>query len=163
MPELPERTALHRLYDAKESEGLPPFLRQLYPQFLRYWQYLGTGTHSCRWGDSGYAYVPAEDEDAPLNYELKVRWPRDQYEATKTRTALYRLRDGSGRLLYVGISSSPLRRWPEHAADKSWWPEVSQFSVEWCGSREQALAAEAVAIQTEQPAYNVHHNGATVT
>ncbi|GFE20075.1 GIY-YIG nuclease family protein [Streptomyces nigrescens] len=158
-----ERPALHHLYGAKQSEDAPPFLRQLYPQFLRYWQYLGTGARHCPLGDSGYFYVPSEFPDAPFTYELEIRWPRDTCEVSPARTAVYRLRDQTGRLLYVGISDDPLRRWPEHAKDKPWWPEVANFSTEWLASRPEALAAEASAIKLEKPLYNVVHNSPVLT
>jgi predicted GIY-YIG superfamily endonuclease len=31
------------------------------------------------------------------------------------RTALYRLRDADGRLLYIGIAKDPERRWKHHS------------------------------------------------
>lgn len=74
------------------------------------------------------------------------------------RTALYRLRDDAGQLLYIGISEDPLRRWPEHAKGKAWWPKVVDLSLEWFGSRTEAFAMEAAAIRSEQPLHNVVHN-----
>jgi predicted GIY-YIG superfamily endonuclease len=74
------------------------------------------------------------------------------------RTALYRLRNASGELLYVGISAKPPQRWGQHAAEKEWWPEVAGLSLEWFDSRAEALAMEAHAIRTERPIHNVQHN-----
>ncbi|MFD5579017.1 GIY-YIG nuclease family protein [Streptomyces pseudogriseolus] len=74
------------------------------------------------------------------------------------RTALYRLRDGDGALLYVGISSKPPQRWGQHAADKEWWLDVATLSMEWFESRTDALEAEAEAIRAEQPRHNIQHN-----
>ncbi|WP_381801088.1 GIY-YIG nuclease family protein [Streptomyces niveus] len=158
MPELPERTELHRLYGARRSEGIPPFLRQLYPQFLHYWQLLGTGAPECPLARSGYSYAPAEDPEAFLNYELEIHWPEDLHEESASRTALYRLRTSAGLLLYVGISDDPLRRWPEHAKDKPWFSIVANFATEWFESREAALDAERSAIRSERPLHNVLHN-----
>ncbi|MEU3665778.1 GIY-YIG nuclease family protein [Streptomyces virginiae] len=155
----PERKSLHALYDFDEQEGIPAYLRELYPQFIRCWDYMGTGG-SCRADAPGYYYVPAGDPDAFMDYELKVRRPVVRNEEPGTRTALYRLRNDRCRLLYVGISDAPLRRWPEHAKDKEWWPEVADFSLEWFESRGAALAAEAAAIRAEAPKYNVTHNSA---
>ncbi|MEH0552554.1 GIY-YIG nuclease family protein [Streptomyces sp. B21-101] len=154
-----QRTALEDLYGGIENGDIPPFLSQLYPQFLRYWQYLGTGSEKCRWEGLGYFYVPAECEDAPLNYEIRVQRPTVRHVVPNVRTALYRLRTERGHLLYVGISSDPLRRWPEHAAEKSWWSDVASLSIQWFESRPAALEAEASAIRTEQPIHNVVHNG----
>jgi predicted GIY-YIG superfamily endonuclease len=157
-----ESITLEDLYNLDPVGGIPPYLEQLYPQFLRYWQYLGTGVKGCRWEGPGYIYIPAEDVDAPLNYELQIQRPEVRHEIPGVRTALYRLRDATGRLLYIGISSDPLRRWPEHAADKPWWADVSDLSMQWFESRPAALAAEARAIRDERPLHNVVHNGDVV-
>jgi predicted GIY-YIG superfamily endonuclease len=80
-------------------------------------------------------------------------------EAADARpTALYRLRDNQGDLLYVGISSAPPQRWAKHAIDKKWWPEVADLSLEWFDTRTKALDAEARAIKVEQPRHNIQHN-----
>lgn len=157
-----ERSALHRMYDTTSTEGVPPFLRELYPQFIGFRDYLGTGTtHRCHFDGPGYSYVPAEDPDTPLNYALEVRWTPPLAETSSTQTALYRLRDRVGALLYVGISEDPLRRWPQHAAEKAWWPEVAHFSLEWLPSRGEALLAEKKAIRAERPIHNIVHNQRT--
>ncbi|MFD5566618.1 GIY-YIG nuclease family protein [Streptomyces cadmiisoli] len=155
----PEQSELEDLYKINPAGDMPPYLKRLYPQFLRYWQYLGTGTSCRRWDDPGYAYLPAEDPDCPLNYEFKVVLPTVEPETPPdVRTALYRMRNSDGRLLYIGISANPLRRWPQHAADKPWWPDVSDLSMQWFENRSAALAAEARAIRTERPLHNVVHN-----
>lgn len=75
------------------------------------------------------------------------------------RTALYRLYDAEDRLLYIGITDSPRRRWAQHAAKQAdaWWPDVARKSVEWFASRTDAEAAEMRAIEQEGPPYNSHH------
>ncbi|MFF7411623.1 GntR family transcriptional regulator [Streptomyces lydicus] len=75
------------------------------------------------------------------------------------RTALYRLYDADGHLLYVGISSNPKRRWWAHAAQHAatWWPQVATRTVEWLDTRELAAAAERHAIKVESPAHNFAH------
>jgi predicted GIY-YIG superfamily endonuclease len=70
------------------------------------------------------------------------------------RTALYRLYDADGRLLYVGITSSPSQRWQRHAHGKTWWHLVADKKVEWFLTRERALAAETMASATEHPIYD---------
>ena len=50
-------------------------------------------------------------------------------------TALYRLYDCDGTLMYVGITSNPERRFSEHASDKHWWPHVTRKAVQWYGTR----------------------------
>lgn len=76
-------------------------------------------------------------------------------------TSLYRLRDTSGRLLYVGIAGNPGRRFEQHAGDKPWWGQVASITLEHHPDRGAALDAERHAIQTEAPAYNVIHNRST--
>lgn len=70
-------------------------------------------------------------------------------------TALYRLHATDDRLLYIGITDNLRRRFREHAADKSWWPEVSRRTVAWYASRAAAESAEDAAIKAERPAHNI--------
>jgi predicted GIY-YIG superfamily endonuclease len=71
------------------------------------------------------------------------------------RTALYRLHDGAGVLLYIGITHDPESRWRAHAGTKSWWPEVIRKEVEWHADRLLAETAEVAAIRAELPVHNV--------
>lgn len=166
MPDSPERTALYRLYSTKAKKGLHPFLRDLYPNTIATQLYLGTAG-SCPNDGPGLFYRPCDwESECVVTLGLDIRWgaprafkrPSVRVEAATCRTALYRLRDSAGRLLYVGIGRDPLRRWPEHAGDKPWWPEVADLSMEWFESRTEALGAEATAIRVERPRHNVIHN-----
>lgn len=69
--------------------------------------------------------------------------------------ALYRFYGDDGHLLYVGITASPSGRFKQHGQDKNWWPEVRGISVEWYDDRPAVLAAEARAINVENPNYNI--------
>lgn len=83
----------------------------------------------------------------------------DQSEAD--RTALYRLYDADGQLLYIGVSNDPDFRWKAHLyeARRDDWPTVAVHrTVEWHKSRALALQAEADAIRAEHPRYNGTHN-----
>jgi hypothetical protein len=71
------------------------------------------------------------------------------------RTALYRLFDTEGRLLYVGITFNPRNRWAGHSQSKSWWKQVVRRDIEWHETRYAAEAAEAAAILAECPLYNI--------
>lgn len=75
----------------------------------------------------------------------------------RARTAVYRLYDQSGVLLYVGISDKPTRRWTQHESGKPWYSEVHTSTVEWHPNREAALWHERRAIRIEGPRYNVEH------
>jgi predicted GIY-YIG superfamily endonuclease len=74
---------------------------------------------------------------------------------TPERTALYRLYDAEDQLLYIGISSSPTRRWRQHERDKGWWPQVAKLVMVWLDSRLDAQSAEGHAIKAEGPLHNV--------
>lgn len=76
-------------------------------------------------------------------------------EPAAKRTALYRLLDGGGQSLYIGITEDPEGRWKGHAATKPWWREVVRKELQWYPSRPLAEAAEVQAIRTERTPYNV--------
>lgn len=70
------------------------------------------------------------------------------------KTALYRLYDANGRLLYVGITDNPKIRFEDHRTYKHWWHMVDDETVEWFDTRRDAALTEAQAILEEKPAYN---------
>lgn len=71
------------------------------------------------------------------------------------RTALYRLYDAEGRLLYIGIARNPDARMRTHRSLKRWWPEVARAEIEWHSDRNGAERAEAACIVAENPLYNI--------
>lgn len=71
------------------------------------------------------------------------------------RTAVYRLYDADGALLYVGITYDLGRRWTQHAKVQRWWDAVCTQKIEWHSCREDAEDAERTAIRTEAPKYNI--------
>ncbi|MFF4448755.1 GIY-YIG nuclease family protein [Streptomyces sp. NPDC001502] len=73
---------------------------------------------------------------------------------TETPTAVYRLYDAAGYLLYVGSSGDPTRRWREHRKEMFWWREVARHERQWYASERLARAAEGEAICWEQARYN---------
>lgn len=81
-------------------------------------------------------------------------------------TAVYRLYDGAGRLLYVGVTYDFVARLRGHAKDKKWWPQVAHRDVIWFDNRLDALYEEARAIRYENPVHNsrpgVHPFGVVV-
>jgi len=76
--------------------------------------------------------------------------------------ALYRFFNHDGQLLYVGITLNLGSRLTKHRDDKPWWAEVARVMVAQFDSREEVLAAEKVAIRTEQPKYNIQYNEAVI-
>ncbi|MEU9310896.1 GIY-YIG nuclease family protein [Streptomyces sp. NPDC048256] len=157
MPETSERTALLDLYTTQERDGLDPFLAELYPHYLPSPRYLGTAG-SCPNGGPGILYGPWDWEaDWCVTLVRVVEWGSPTIPAP---TALYRLFDKTGSLLYVGISLSPAQRWVHHSEHKAWWPQVARIEFDWCASRDEALRIEAEAIRAERPRHNVQHNSA---
>jgi predicted GIY-YIG superfamily endonuclease len=79
--------------------------------------------------------------------------------APSERTALYRLYDAAGHLLYIGITTDQKTRFASHATYKSWWKQVARDDVTWLqGTWQEALATEAAAIRVEKPKFNGKHN-----
>jgi predicted GIY-YIG superfamily endonuclease len=70
-------------------------------------------------------------------------------------TAVYRLYDATGQLLYLGITWNLEARWTSHRQKKHWWPQVVRREVVWCVDRRAALAAEWTAITGEKPLHNI--------
>lgn len=68
---------------------------------------------------------------------------------------VYRAYDAAGRLLYVGCSSDVDTRLKAHATDSSWWPFHARVERVSYLARAEAEAAEAEAIATEYPRWNV--------
>ena len=70
-------------------------------------------------------------------------------------TSLYRAFDADGVLLYVGISSSALRRLGQHAGGPAaWWDRATRVEIEHFPTRTEASDAEQRAIADEAPLFN---------
>jgi predicted GIY-YIG superfamily endonuclease len=69
-------------------------------------------------------------------------------------TTLYRHFDAVDRLLYVGISDGIKKRLAQHERTAWWWPLVKRITLDHFDSREEAAAAEVLAITTERPHCN---------
>ncbi len=70
-------------------------------------------------------------------------------------TAVYRLYDTAGELLYVGIGVKPMDRLDQHRRTKGWWHEVARHEVTWYASRLLAGAEECRAVAFDRPKYNI--------
>lgn len=73
-------------------------------------------------------------------------------------TALYRHFDQAGSLLYVGVSLSWPARTKAHAGRAKWFERVARVDLEYFPTREEALAAERSAIESEGPQFNIIYN-----
>lgn len=72
-------------------------------------------------------------------------------------TFVYEIFDAEDRLLYVGVTQSLKQRLSGHRATKPWWGEVSYVQRTSYDTRAAAIAAEAEAIRSGDPKYNVTH------
>lgn len=71
------------------------------------------------------------------------------------KTELYRHYNGEGLLLYVGISLSAINRFIQHKQISGWANQVTKIEIEVFDTREDALKAETLAINNENPVYNI--------
>lgn len=71
-----------------------------------------------------------------------------------TKTVLYRHRNAASNLLYVGITSNPAGRLSHHKARSPWADDISRIEMEWFDCRDDAAAAERIAVRDEGPLYN---------
>lgn len=69
--------------------------------------------------------------------------------------SLYRHFDADGKLLYVGVSLSSVKRLMEHRSSSHWFPDISTVTIEKFPSREEVLQAERRAILEENPIHNI--------
>lgn len=81
--------------------------------------------------------------------------PSGEAMAKSRRCAVYRLYDGSGRLLYVGKAFNPADRFAFHRT-RIWWDDVDvdRTRIVWYFNERDALDHEDWAIRDEHPVYN---------
>lgn len=73
-------------------------------------------------------------------------------------TAVYRMYDKEGRLLYIGQSVNPATRPMQLADHRAWVTDIARITLDWLPSRQDAIAEEERAIQAENPMHNVVYN-----
>lgn len=78
------------------------------------------------------------------------RWNDARYQGI---TGVYRAYDSQDRLLYVGISKDVLDRLGQHRSS-GWAQYVTNLTIEYFPTRQQALEAESRAIKDEDPVWN---------
>lgn len=81
--------------------------------------------------------------------------PRSADPYAPHTVAVYRFFDARGRLLYVGRSANPKRRFAKHAAEQPWWHEVDRWQVEWFPDGAAAAVEETQRIRRDEPLYNI--------
>lgn len=70
-------------------------------------------------------------------------------------TDLYRHFDKDGKLLYVGVSLSTMKRLSQHKKASHWFNEITSVTIQKYKSRQEALDAERSAIVEENPIHNL--------
>lgn len=70
--------------------------------------------------------------------------------------------DANGEVVYVGMTSTGIRRHREHGRDAVWWKDVAAIRIEHFATREEALRAEAEGIARHKPRFNVLLNPESV-
>ncbi|MFE1785625.1 GIY-YIG nuclease family protein [Streptomyces sp. NPDC059506] len=81
-------------------------------------------------------------------------WPARRAARVNGPTCLYRLHDRDGRLLYVGTTIDPARRYREHSKEKPWWHLVDRTVEQWLPDAAEARRAEGAAVREELPLLN---------
>lgn len=86
---------------------------------------------------------------------MTVVWNKAQRRISKCPTDVYRVFDGRGRLLYVGVSVDVFIRMREHRRYSLWWHQAARATVTTYPDRASARWVESVAIRDESPVFNV--------
>jgi len=72
---------------------------------------------------------------------------------------LYRFFAQDDRLLYVGLTRNPARRFDQHRDGKPWWSKVARIEMEHFSTLLELKGAERRAIEGERPEHNIKMNG----
>lgn len=94
-----------------------------------------------------------EDMGPPVRRTGAAKYPRGEY--------VYRHWDSERNLLYVGVASKPSRREQQHLKSSPWMVFHAETTLERFDVRTEAEAAEAAAILSERPLFNVAGNEST--
>jgi len=72
-------------------------------------------------------------------------------------SAVYRIYNAGGDLIYVGMSYEPAIRVEVQRREKPWGHEIARYEVDWHSDRAASQRAEERLIKELQPRYNVTH------
>jgi len=72
-------------------------------------------------------------------------------------TTLYRAYSLHDELLYIGISKQAVTRFDQHKETSAWFNECAYMVLQHFQTRQEAHAAEVVAIENEKPRFNIAH------
>lgn len=98
-------------------------------------------------------------EGKAWHFDDLLEWARTRpvIGSALSETELYRHFDGSGQLLYVGISLSTIGRLAQHNRLSHWARDIATITIERYPTRAEAVQAERAAIAAERPKFNVQH------
>lgn len=91
----------------------------------------------------------------PEQLSSTARPPRGFFGGNVEETFLYRHFDSHGCLLYVGISLNAVARLAGHREQSHWFSQIRRVEMESFADRDSALNAEALAIKSENPKFNI--------
>lgn len=80
-----------------------------------------------------------------------------RYHGPSDPSAVYRIYNTAGDLIYVGMSYDPDVRVRVQRREKVWGHEISRHEVDWHPNRAASQRAEEQLIKERQPRYNVTH------
>lgn len=80
--------------------------------------------------------------------------PRNSIAETDDHWVYY-CEDTAGKVLYVGLTSTGLRRHKRHGQDKPWWRDVATVRIRHFATRTEAARVEVAEIQRLAPPHNV--------
>lgn len=78
--------------------------------------------------------------------------------SSEQEAVLYRAYTRKGKLLYIGISLSVMKRLAQHKKSSAWYRKTGYIVLDWMPSRVVAEEIEAKAIRQERPEFNKTHN-----
>lgn len=112
---MPESLGIDPLSVPYKAEWMDEVPLGLYPWSMPAHYYLSTAD-GCRSKGEGFYYATRDGSPGRVHLTKRVIFrnalevARSRSHLPMVRTALYRLRNSTGDLLYVGISSTPFRR-----------------------------------------------------
>jgi predicted GIY-YIG superfamily endonuclease len=95
------------------------------------------------------------NDDRHLRCPRCVSAAKKKHEKVEDDHWLYFCHDAEGELLYIGITSSGIRRMRVHGDQKNWWKDVDTITLRHFETRGEAVAAEQIAVRDLGPRYNV--------
>ena len=107
-------------------------------------------------------FIPEDEWQKRCSPRCESMIKRRERRAEERRTDdhwTYTALNAEMEVIYVGVTSTGLRRHRAHGRYAAWWPEVAFMRIEHHATREEALKAEAEGIARHQPRHNTFLKG----